>query len=539
MGDGAGLYVRDGFINSGTATATGTGYGIKLERGDFVNSGRLTLASNGGQALYFDQTPNAYQFMAQSGSSLILAGPGPAMAFSSDFIGTLSIESNASLTLLSANEVAAADTFVVAQNVGSTGSNAFVLPNSAVFGYAQRWAQRGSTGDFVVDVTRRAWASDLPGGQGGRFVESLEKYFLANGAVEALDTPAWGWLELLHDLNSGSTAGEVKRRGQTAARLNTAQATGQSLYLVQDADRRITGLFYDELSDRFRAAAPSAGGGGTATSLGLRPLYLPATEGAGDGSRSGEGGGGWGLSLTAAHSPQENLNFGLGFHFLKGDFDGGREYQADSTAWGLNLGLAAGLGQGRSRPLLTAVVSHTRHDFDQTRRQGGFSYRSSPDIEVTAATLGLARDFYLTEEESFILRPQIGLDWTRTSLGRYEEHSSGPRALSVDSEDFDSLRGELGTALVWKPAEPVELELRAAWLHEFGDRSPLLTSAVRDVPGLSLYTPRADNSRDSANVGASVALKAAGGLSLSLDYDGLFNSNLDSHQFGASIKYSF
>ena len=187
----------------------------------------------------------------------------------------------------------------------------------------------------------------------------------------------------------------------------------------------------------------------------------------------------WGFSLGAAYAPQDFLNFGLGFHFLKGDVDAGRAYDADSTAWRFDLGLAANLGSGRYRPLLTGTVSHTVHDYDQTRRADGYIYKSSPDIQVTTVALG------------------------------------------------------------WKPAEPLELELRAAWLHDFGDRSLALTSVARDLTGLNVSPPAPTTSAIQPPWGASASFDAGSGFSLGLDYDGQFNGDLDSHQIWGSLKYTF
>lgn len=312
------------------------------------------------------------------------------------------------------------------------------------------------------------------------------------------------------------------------------------MHLIQDASRRTISVFYRELGERLlEGTAPSAGSGDSSTSVWLNPFYLNANQGSSKRNLSSVDGGWGGFNLGAAYSPDENLNFGLGMHFLKGELDSGREYEADSTAWGLDLGFAANLGSGYYRPLLTGVVSHTRHDFNQTRRIDGYAYKSSPDITVTTATLGLSQDFYPTEAKTFIIRPKIIFDWARTDMDNYTERGSGPGALNVDAKQYDSYRSELGSALAWKAAEPVELELRASWLHEFGDSSPILTSTSRDVSGLRLNTPRSDNKRDSASVGASASFEAVDGVSLGLDYDGQFNSDLDSHLFWGSLKFNF
>lgn len=551
LGGSTSLIVADAYdaTNNGLMTieADGTdsiGLALNAEK-NFINSGELSLKStNGGKALFIASTDGDSEFIAKTGSTLTLDGTGAGVYFDdANGGGVLNIENNAGLSIVStALQGSSATVYVVAENVNSlTTVNEFDMNDTRYFSFSQNY---NSVADrYEVTATRLAWASDSIGGQSGRFISDIESYLAANQGGISTGDPAWNWVELMDSVNN---AANVKSFGQRVTREYSGQATGQSLYLITDASRAVTYRFIGEVSDGLEEKsapaavnAPAGGDESARTSVWFSPFYLSSNQSASGSALSSVDSDWWGFSLGASYAPRENFSFGGGFHFLKGDFDASHGFSADDTAWGLDLGFAANLGCGYYRPLLTGVVSHTIHDFEQARKAGGSTYRSDPKVKTTTIGLALSQDFYPTDSGAFILRPKVGLDWTRTDMDGYSEKGSGGFALSVDSEKYDSFRSQLGGAAVFKPSEAVNLELRAAWLHEFGDRSPVLTSKAKFVPGLNLYVPRADNSRDSAAVGASADIQVGEGLALSFDYDGILGDNLDTHQFTGGIKFSF
>lgn len=248
----------------------------------------------------------------------------------------------------------------------------------------------------------------------------------------------------------------------------------------------------------------------------------------------------YGAAFGVSYSPTDRFTWGLGPHFLHGDLDGGSDYDADSQAWGVDAGLAARPQWGAFKPLLTAAFSATFHDLDQSRRDSvGGRYRSDPEANVYTLLGAASHEFFPTGGDSLILRPKLGLNWTRATFDGYEESTRrGLRPLSVSGGNYTSLQSDLGAALVFQPMETLNLEVRAAWLHEWRDRSPVLNSAIAGA-GLGLFTPVANPSREAAGLGASADWSPTENLTLSLDYDAAIGDNLTSQAVSGTLRWDF
>jgi Uncharacterized protein with a C-terminal OMP (outer membrane protein) domain len=345
------------------------------------------------------------------------------------------------------------------------------------------------------------------------------------------------------DIDHSPTLGELRGKAVRAARLESPQASGQALVLTAETNRQLSHAFTRELTSFWRSPAlqPAYGDGGRGTtSLWANPLYFHSQQKASDSALSTVDSDWYGGSFGVSHALTDRFTWGLGLHLLHGSFDGGHGYDADSDAWGFDAGFAARPQWGSFKPLFTAAFSGTFHDLDQSRRGlDNARYHSSPDIDIFTLSLAASHDFALTGDESLVLRPRLGLDWTRTSLGQYHESTrDGLRPLSVDGENYNSMRSDLGAALLWSPAETVDLEFRAGWLHEWQDRSPLLTATPQGA-SWSLATPRADSSREAAALGVSAGWSPTESLSLSLNYDAVLGDDLRSHSVAGTLRWDF
>jgi len=495
-GDGVGIRVQQGgFMTTDsrvTAVAEGGGYGISVVDGGFTATGsNLNLASAGdGLAIWLDSDPAV--FRAEAGSIVTLGTVGRHGAISSPTIDA----GGAELRLLAAGtQDTLARVYTVAGEVSTVLSH-FSPADSPAFSYRLQLTDEGL---YQVTVIRRAFASEADPG-----LIELENFLLgqAGQTIWPDEDPnsLWALAQKMHEANHDPAVGDWRYAQRKLTRQSSPQATGQALPQMTEAGRLAAKLFNRKLALTREAGGlqPAYGGGSGAASLWLSPFYLHTKREAPSAEFNEVKSDWWGASLGAALSPNDRFTWGLGFHLLKGDFEGGSDYEADSEAWGLDFGLAARLGRvgGNFRPTLSAVFSHTSHNLDQTRRVRGGSHHSSPDVKVTGLALALSQDFYLNQNESLSLSPRLGLDWFHTSLGDYRESGPAGWALEVDGSSINSVRSELGTALNWRPTESLELELRAAWLHEFGDRQQPLSSRLRALPAVELAVPQSQSGRD-------------------------------------------
>lgn len=139
----------------------------------------------------------------------------------------------------------------------------------------------------------------------------------------------------------------------------------------------------------------------------------------------------------------------------------------------LNGALVLGLNQYDTRRVLNTggVVDSTSGSFD------GWQYGA----KVEAG--------YPVPYGSFTLVPIGALYYTHLSQDGYTESSARGAALAINSSDTDSFRTGLGArALYALPTEKMSssLELRAVWLHEFGDTAQITTA--RFAAGSSTFT---------------------------------------------------
>ena len=144
-----------------------------------------------------------------------------------------------------------------------------------------------------------------------------------------------------------------------------------------------------------------------------------------------------------------------------------------------------------------------------------------------------------------VIQPVASFDWTHLDQEDFDETGAMSLNLSVKSETIDSIRSGAGLRafLRYPIGDETEMvpELRARWLHEFGDRDRLLRGRLSGAPAGAgtLRVHGAETPRDSflAGLGWSVALGER--LRVHADYDAIVDSDRLDHEFGVTLRARF
>jgi outer membrane autotransporter protein len=138
--------------------------------------------------------------------------------------------------------------------------------------------------------------------------------------------------------------------------------------------------------------------------------------------------------------------------------------------------------------------------------------------------------------------PMATFQYVKVALNGFTEDGS-LAPLHLESQNEDSFRSNLGLRVSRDcKVGPVVLrpELRASWQHEFSDQSYPIDSTFASGAG-GLFTVHGPvTGRDSALIGAGVAVQWSARTSTYLSYDGeIGRSNYDSHTVSGGVRISF
>ncbi|MDH7598570.1 MAG: autotransporter outer membrane beta-barrel domain-containing protein, partial [Sedimentisphaerales bacterium] len=139
------------------------------------------------------------------------------------------------------------------------------------------------------------------------------------------------------------------------------------------------------------------------------------------------------------------------------------------------------------------------------------------------------------------VNPLAGIQLSRVHLDSYTE-TGGASALSFGEQDYDSIKGSLGgriTRVITASTfgSPATLELRARWIHEFGDVQSVVRTAFATNPDVTFGVRDAKLPRDSALLGTSLNMEVNQQLRLWLDYDVRLNPDEAVHQISVVGQY--
>ncbi|MBP7566347.1 MAG: autotransporter outer membrane beta-barrel domain-containing protein [Burkholderiaceae bacterium] len=415
-------------------------------------------------------------------------------------------------------------TLVSATTLGADADALRLINDSALVKYSL--AVSGH--DLVLSAERTATLADVaPAGLGslGRALDTLGANSpMGNTLLARIDGQgtAAGVAESLRQL-SPDTSGAVRQ----AAQMTAAQVFGAI------ADRM------DQARGSAVAQGPARGlsaGNGTPGRAWVQGLGAWGEQKA----RAGNNGfdlEAWGLAagMESDRGAQDVMGLSLGLNQARADGVGagtGDDVRVKSTSIGGYL--------SRTAPDLTVDASvlagYNRYDTRRAVTVGGVTEQIRGDFDgwQVGGQVELGFPFQLRQDLSG--RWLVGGRANYLSTGSYTEQG-GASALSVNSANATSLQSVLGAELNWATAPRSAVQLRARWLHEFGDAPDLNAAFATGGPGFT--TPGIASNRDALQLGVGLRHDAGNGVTLNLRYDAEVKRGYVGHQLSARAVWTF
>jgi autotransporter-associated beta strand protein len=249
-----------------------------------------------------------------------------------------------------------------------------------------------------------------------------------------------------------------------------------------------------------------------------------------------------GTSLGVDHRFGAHTLAGAAFGYARTDLD-----FDDRTGSGTANTYQAALYGGWATPRfeVSAAARYAYQDMDTTRlvafgaiddlNTASFSgWDAGARLDASANLLRLGR---------LAVAPVAGVDYAHLDQDSYTETgSTSGLNLLVSGESLDSIVTNLGArlhgALLIGDETNMATELRALWLHEFGDRGRRITASFQGdtTPGNTFSIAGADSPRDTALLGFAWTVITREGLHVFADYTAAINSELFEHSLAIGVR---
>jgi T5SS/PEP-CTERM-associated repeat protein len=194
-----------------------------------------------------------------------------------------------------------------------------------------------------------------------------------------------------------------------------------------------------------------------------------------------------------------------------------------------------------SRWYLDSILTYADLDYETQRYVDLVSERldgdSSGDLFTGYLEVGLNR--WISQRT--LLQPLAAVQFSTLHIDGFTE-SGGDSALTFDDQRYDSCKGSLGAKLtrqLWNRGDgrKAALELRARWVHEFGDTKASLDAAFASDPSAAFRVSDGSISRDSAVLGAGLDAWFTCQTRLFLDYGTELSADGTTHLVSAGLEH--
>jgi T5SS/PEP-CTERM-associated repeat protein/autotransporter-associated beta strand protein len=186
----------------------------------------------------------------------------------------------------------------------------------------------------------------------------------------------------------------------------------------------------------------------------------------------------------------------------------------------------------------TAVTGgYNSYDTKRTALQG--TARGSTDGGELNVLVGTGYDWKLG---ALSIGPTATFQYTLTGIDGFTEHGS-LAPLEIAGRNAESIRSALGfkASYDWRVGGVlIKPEIRAAWQHEYGDKSYDLSASFASGAGNSFLVNGPETGRDSLLLGAGFAIQCSERFSTYLYYDGeLARERYDRHSVSGGVRVAF
>lgn len=247
-----------------------------------------------------------------------------------------------------------------------------------------------------------------------------------------------------------------------------------------------------------------------------------------------------GFLIGVDHKPTANTSAGVAISWLNGKSKGSDASSGQST----DLNSYALTFYGKWRPDGQALhfdgeLGAAYDSFDQSRKIDVSGDVASADYngQHYNARIGVGYDIPLSEGTT--LTPLSALRYAYVRSESYDETGAGVANLHVNSNNFDSLEGEIGARIshdVTTGLGAMTLDAKAALVHDFTNSPVSVAASLGGVGFVSRSDKPAENG---VRLGLGSTLFADDGLSLRLQYDGDLRSDYVSHNGMFMLRQEF
>lgn len=492
-------------INVGTQTVTNAGASLKFIR-DRSITGNLT--QNSGSLIFNALSATTFPQLSVSGSAALSGGTIVLVPISGqDATGTYTIISANGGISSSANALAAG--YTVATSI--SGNNLLLTLTSA--------PAAGGGGPVWTVRAQEAGGKAVPIGPvldtlsaDSNFTELLAALTLLsssdqNTALAQLGTPQ----VVLQGLSHGASLG-----------LSTRAIDQRQMALLAGVP---TGLAAGEAID---------GSGVWLQLLGNRASLNHSTTSSGFQSSA------HGLSIGVDTYLSTDVIAGLAFSWVHSDLNGnGQSRGSDAEVDSYQIAAYGSWRPHGGAVFFNGLLSVGRNDFTQSRSIDFLSSKASAHYKgwQSQIKLGAGIDFPLNE--AITLTPLASIQAARIENDGYQEKNAGVADLKVKRQGFNSVESELGIKLsAYTETEFGRLsgDWQTGWLHSFNNDAIATTATLG---GVNFVTKTDRLAADGAHVALRATLQRPDNISFSVEYDGMYRSQFDSHTASVRVRYDF
>jgi outer membrane autotransporter protein len=187
---------------------------------------------------------------------------------------------------------------------------------------------------------------------------------------------------------------------------------------------------------------------------------------------------------------------------------------------------------------VSAIVTYSFFDFDQTRWSDGVDYTADYDSKAVAVTLELGRSFDLSE--TWTLRPYGQVSYNHSDVDAYSESGRGPQAQVIAGNETDLWRTELGTSVIWNHSDRLTMVGKIGWGRNFKKKNEHTGYFSGDQPNPSYFkieTSPFDKNNVAYGLNAIIAVNDS--VDIKLTYDGAASRHNTSHAGAITAVYNF
>jgi outer membrane autotransporter protein len=232
----------------------------------------------------------------------------------------------------------------------------------------------------------------------------------------------------------------------------------------------------------------------------------------------------------------------LGYTFADIDVDG---QDTNSDAHGIQTALYGGWSTPKAYLSGAARFAWARNDSERNLVVGTVNGTTQADFDTLDYGVGFEMGANLARFGLVLVQPVASFDWIRIERESFSESAGGalgPLALNVDDDTTESLRTGLGlrASLRYPIDSSSEMvpELRARWLHEFGDEERIVRGRFRGAPagGGAFRVKGAEAGSDILLAGLGWSVSLGERFRVHADYDALVSSDALAHELSIAVR---